>query len=185
VFISLFSLLLVYFLLSLLLLLSKLKPSINLGCGAGFTLLAGYAGLLRDPAECFVALWALIDLSMLFWPILGLCWSPVVTGVHPCSCKSESLPAPDTHLTNTDSRTACHTCMTRWVGRGLVGIRCFSIIHLWFTRPYGIKCVGRIVTKSMSNFLHLCDCSVPYCASLEAWKWLGAGQHFHVSQPRS
>ena len=39
VFSSLFSLLLVYFLLSLLLLLSKLKPSIKLGCEAGFTLL--------------------------------------------------------------------------------------------------------------------------------------------------
>ena len=51
------------------------------------------------------------------------------TGVHPCSCKSQSLPAPDTHLTNTDSRTPCHTCMTRWVGRGWVGIRCFSILH--------------------------------------------------------
>ena len=57
------------------------------------------------------------------------------TGVHPCSCKSQSLPAPDTHLTNTDSRTPCHTCMTRWVGRGGVGIRCFSNIHLRFTRP--------------------------------------------------
>ena len=50
---------------------------------------------------------------------------------------------------------------------------------------YGIKCVGRIVTKSMSNFLHLCDCSVPSCASLEAWNWLGAGQHLHASHPRS
>ena len=58
-----------------------------------------------------------------------------ITGVHPCSCKSQSLPAPDTHLTNTDSRTPCHTCMTRWVGRGGVGIRCFSNIHLRFTRP--------------------------------------------------
>ena len=57
------------------------------------------------------------------------------TGVHPCSCKSQSLPAPDTHLTNTDSRTPCHTCMTKWVGRGWVGIRYFSIIHLGFTRP--------------------------------------------------
>ena len=50
---------------------------------------------------------------------------------------------------------------------------------------YGIKCVGRIVAKSMSNFLHLCDCSVPYCASLGARNWLGAGQHFHASHPRS
>ena len=63
---------------------------------------------------------------------LGNFW---YTGVHPCSCKSQSLPAPDTHLPNTDSRTPCHTCMTRWVGRVWVGIRCFSIIHLRFTRP--------------------------------------------------
>ena len=75
------------------------------------------------------------------WPRLlhrlYLSCSPTLqdTGVHPCSCKSQSLPAPDTHLTNTDSRTPCHTCMTRWVGRGGVGIRCFSNIHLRFTRP--------------------------------------------------
>ena len=37
---------------------------------------------------------------------------------------------------------------------------------------YGTKCVGRIVTKSMSYFLHLCDCSLPYCATLEAWTGL-------------
>ena len=35
------------------------------------------------------------------------------TGVHPCSCKSPSLPAPDTHLTNTDGKALCLTCMTR------------------------------------------------------------------------
>ena len=60
-------------------------------------------------------------------------------------------------------------------------------IHIKSLRDnvYGIKCVGRIVTKSMSNFLHLCDYSVPYCAYLEAWNWLGAGQHFHASHPRS
>ena len=50
---------------------------------------------------------------------------------------------------------------------------------------YGIKCVGRIVTKSMSYFLHLCDCSVPYCASLQAWNLVGAGQHLHASHHRS
>ena len=50
---------------------------------------------------------------------------------------------------------------------------------------YGIKCVGRIVTKSMSYFLHLCDYSVPYCASLEAWNWAGAGKQLHASHPRS
>ena len=49
----------------------------------------------------------------------------------------------------------------------------------------GIKCLGRIVTKCMSYFLHLCDSSVPYCASLEAWNWVGAGQHIHASHPRS
>ena len=59
----------------------------------------------------------------------------VSTGVHPCSCKSQSLPAPDIHLTNADSRTPCHTCMARWVGRGGVGIRCFSNKHLRLTRP--------------------------------------------------
>ena len=48
VFSSLFSLLLVYFLLSLLLLLSKLKPSIKVGCGAGFNLLAGRSSALSD-----------------------------------------------------------------------------------------------------------------------------------------
>ena len=58
-----------------------------------------------------------------------------LTGVHPCSCKSQSLPAPDTHLTNTDSRTPCHTCITRWVGRGGVGIRWFFNMLLRFTRP--------------------------------------------------
>ena len=49
------------------------------------------------------------------------CIGSQYTGVHPCSCKSQSLPAPDTHLTNTDSRTPCNTCITRWVGRGRVG----------------------------------------------------------------
>ena len=49
---------------------------------------------------------------------------------------------------------------------------------------YGTKCVGRIVTKSMSYFLHLCDCSVPYCASLEAWNWFVAGQHLDASHPK-
>ena len=51
--------------------------------------------------------------------------------------------------------------------------------------PYGTKCVGRIVTKSMSYFLHLCDFRLPYCATLEAWNWFAAGQHLNVSHPRS
>ena len=50
---------------------------------------------------------------------------------------------------------------------------------------YGIKCVGRIVTKSLSYFLHLYDFSVPYCASLVAWNWVVAGQHLNASHPRS
>ena len=50
---------------------------------------------------------------------------------------------------------------------------------------YGTKCVGRIVTKSMSNFLHLCDCNLPYCATLEALNWFVAGQQLNASQPRS
>ena len=33
----------------------------------------------------------------------------------------------------------------------------------------GIEYVGRIVTKSMSYSLHLCDCSVPYC-TVPPWK---------------
>ena len=37
-----------YFFLSLLLLLSKLKPSMKLGCRAGFTLLAGCSSILSD-----------------------------------------------------------------------------------------------------------------------------------------
>ena len=41
------------------------------------------------------------------------------------------------------------------------------------------------MTQSMSYFLNLCDCSVPYCASLEAWSWVVAGQHINVSHPRS
>ena len=40
------------------------------------------------------------------------------------------------------------------------------------------------MTKFMSYFLHLCDCSVPYCAYLGAWKWVGAGQHLHASHPQ-
>ena len=56
-------------------------------------------------------------------------------------------------------------------------------LHLkgFFLTLYGTKCVGRIVTKSMSYFLHLCDCSLPYCAILEAWNWFVAGQHLNAS----
>ena len=50
---------------------------------------------------------------------------------------------------------------------------------------YGSYCVRRIVAQSMWYFLHLCDCSVLYCAYLEAWNWVVAGQHLNASQPRS
>ena len=39
--------------------------------------------------------------------------------------------------------------------------------------------------QSMSYVLHLCDCTVPYCASLKAWNWVEAGQHLNGSHPRS
>ena len=38
---------------------------------------------------------------------------------------------------------------------------------------------------SGSYFLNLCDCSVPYWASLEACNWVVAGQHINASHPRS
>ena len=34
-------------------------------------------------------------------------------------------------------------------------------------------------------FFYLFDCSVPYCAYLEACNWVVAGQHLNASQPRS
>ena len=37
----------------------------------------------------------------------------------------------------------------------------------------------------MSYFLHICDCSLPYCATLEAWNWFVAGQHLNASHPSS
>ena len=57
------------------------------------------------------------------------------TGVHPFSCNSPNLPAPDTQITNTDGRAICQTCVTRWVGRGRVGIKCFFNIHVRLIRP--------------------------------------------------
>ena len=50
---------------------------------------------------------------------------------------------------------------------------------------YGSKCLGKIMAYLMSFFLHLCDWSVPYCASLEAWYCIVAGQHLNASHPRS
>ena len=41
------------------------------------------------------------------------------------------------------------------------------------------------MTQSMSYFLNLCDCSVPYCAFLEDWNWVVAGQHINASHPKS
>ena len=41
------------------------------------------------------------------------------------------------------------------------------------------------MTKSLSYFLYLCDCSLPYCASLEAWNCVVAGQLLNASHPRS
>ena len=51
--------------------------------------------------------------------------------------------------------------------------------------PYGSKCLGKIMAYLMSFDLYLCDWSVPYCASLEAWYWVVAGQHLNASHPRS
>ena len=36
----------------------------------------------------------------------------------------------------------------------------------------------------MSYFLHLCDCSVPYCDFLEAWNCVVAWQHLNASHSR-
>ena len=57
------------------------------------------------------------------------------TGVHPFSCNSPNLPAPDTQITNTDGRAICQTCVTRWVGRGRVGIKCCFNTHVRLIRP--------------------------------------------------
>ena len=35
----------------------------------------------------------------------------------------------------------------------------------------------------MSYFLYLFDCSVPYCACLEAKNWVVYGQHLYASHP--
>ena len=43
---------------------------------------ARYAGLLLAPAEAFFALRAKKELIMLFWPIFGNFWCPVVTLVN-------------------------------------------------------------------------------------------------------
>ena len=34
-------------------------------------------------------------------------------------------------------------------------------------------------------FLNICNCGVPFCASLEAWNWVVAGQHLNPSHSRS
>ena len=45
----------------------------------------------------------------------------------------------DTQITNTDGRALCHTCVTRWVGRGGVGMTCFFNIHERLTTPATYK----------------------------------------------
>ena len=62
----------------------------------------------------------------------------------------------------------CEACIQKWGG---FSTKLQTVVHV-----HGTKCVGRIVTKSMSGFLHLCDCSLSYCATLEAWNWFVAGQ---------
>ena len=37
---------------------------------------------------------------------------------------------------------------------------------------------------SMSFFLSLCDCSVPYWASHEAWNWIVAGQNLSLAKSK-
>ena len=54
----------------------------------------------------------------------------------------------------------------------------------WSSYPFGLKCLGKIMVYLMSFLLHLCDWSVSYCASLEAWNWVLAGQHLNASHPR-
>ena len=68
----------------------------------------------------------------------------------------------------------------------MITLTCFvNRIH-WYDPPlYGLKCLGKIMAYLMSFFLHLFDWSVPYCASLEAWYWIVAGQHLNASHPRS
>ena len=51
-------------------------------------------------------------------------------------------------------------------------------------RTYGLKCLGKILAYLMSFFLHICDQSVPYFASLEAWIWVVTGQHLDASHLR-
>ena len=73
------------------------------------------------------------------------------TGVHPCSCNSPNLPAPDTQITNTYGRALCQTCVTRWVGRGGVGITCFSIIHVRLTTPADYKRSKQYVCRTQEG----------------------------------
>ena len=63
----------------------------------------------------------------------------VSTGVYSCSFNSPNLPAPDTQITNADGNTLCQVCLTRWVGRGEVGITCFLNILAKLPRPVTYK----------------------------------------------
>ena len=53
-----------------------------------------------------------------------------VIGVHPCSCNSPNFPGPHTQITNTVDMALFQTCITRWVGRGWVGIKCVPNLHV-------------------------------------------------------
>ena len=61
------------------------------------------------------------------------------TGVHPCSCNSTNLSAPDTQITNIDGGALCKTCITRRVVKGGVGNTCFSNIYVRLTTPANYK----------------------------------------------
>ena len=58
-----------------------------------------------------------------------------ITGVHPCSCNSPHLPAPDTQITNPDGMALCQNCVTKWESRGGVGITFLSNIHVLLITP--------------------------------------------------
>ena len=64
------------------------------------------------------------------------------------------LPAPDTQITNTDGRALCQTCVTRWVGRGGVGITCFSNINVILTTPASYKRSKQYVLKKEHSYVY-------------------------------
>ena len=90
----------------------------------------------------------------------------LLTGVHLCSCKSPNLPAPDNQITNTDDRAICQTCVTRWLGRGGVGITYIFNIHVRLTKPATNKGPNKMFFSSSKTELYLC----PIKTNLEAPK---------------